>query len=201
MRYTFLELTTKEVVGRFTEGDTVTIKVYDVSTGSLVALDDDSCIPLDDPRFFKWSFANLTTQPVVLTNYMWIMDNLSVDQAGEIEVGGWAERIPDPIGPANTCKITVNLSEIDGKLSTPDDVFSENENNTIELPAVYYADSRYFRKGKYKPSFDGVPGQAYWIMPQGAKVDIVLDSYGISKKSVDVPEEETVDLYTLLNPA
>jgi|GEM_PF-6998213 len=199
MRYKLSELATLPVVGKFTTLDTVTISIYDLSDGSVIALDSNECSEIGVTGYFTWDFSNLTDQPTEFTRYLWIMSNGSIEVSGQVDAGGWVESIPDLPPVADTCKITVNLSEADGKVSFPDDLFSPNYQNHIKLGANFYGNSRYYRLGEYKPSFDSLTGQAFWVLPQGATVDVILESYGIESKGAVVPASATVDLYAWLN--
>lgn len=199
MRYKLSELLTLPVVGKFETGETVTIKIYDSASGDEIATDDDSCTEIGATGFYLWSFANLTEQPSVFKRLLWVMSDGVTEQSDIVDAGGWAESIPTPIGSADTCKVTVNLSDADGNITFPNDLFTDTLENSIELRALFYGNSRYYRLGKYKPSFDGLTGVAFWVLPQGATVDIVLESYGVEEKSKVVPASDTIDLYAWIN--
>lgn len=200
MRYTLSELATLPVVGKFTTGDTVTIKVYDVATDTELTLTDDSCDPLtDDTSFFEWNFSNLDLQPTTFKRLLWVMTNGTVEQSSIIDVAGWAERV-DPLGPADTCKITVNLYDGDGIATiNPNDLFDVNKENHIEIKAPYFQTDRYFKFGKYQPSYDALTAQAFWILPQGATVDIKLSLFGVASTAIVVPSQSTITLNDWLN--
>jgi hypothetical protein len=201
-RYTFSELLTAQAIGVFSAGKTVTIEVIDPATDTKETLISAACTPLtDDPAVYVWPFSNLQTLPAVFTQLEYVMtDNSTPAQKRRemIDCGGWVELVVTPstgVPPADTCKITTTLFQPDGScVMDTNDLFPDNQDNHIELRNPYFGNSRYFKLGKYKPSYDQLLGIAFWVMPQGATVDVKVDSIGVGKKDLVVPASVSIDL-------
>lgn len=93
MRYSLSETT--NILGKFATEDTVTISLYDISDGSVVDLDDDSCTEISTTGIFKWNTSNITTPPTEAIEYLWIMDNGTYKQYGKISIGGYPNDIEE----------------------------------------------------------------------------------------------------------
>ena len=92
MRY----LTTEniDILGKFDSGDTVTISLYKTSDSSSVALTSNACSEISTTGVFKWNTSNITTQPTVYTEYLWIMTNGTTSIYGKIVMGGYVDQVP-----------------------------------------------------------------------------------------------------------
>lgn len=188
-------------IGIFANLDTVTINVY--KNGSLEPLDSAACVEISATGIFTWSFANLTTAPDDLSEYYWIMSDTTTKEESSRELvyfGGWVENV-NLLGPADTCKITVNLSESDGIGAIDiDTLMTDNNGNTMEIAATYFANDSYFKVGeKMKPSYDFLSNSAYWIFPQGASVNIDLQTFKVTEKAKTVPAQDEISLNDWLN--
>lgn len=93
MRYSTTETT--NIVSRFPTGSTVTIDLYDLSDGSAVGLDDDSCTEIGATGYFYWNTDNITTYPNVRTEYLWVTTDTHTESAGKIIIGGWPDYVRD----------------------------------------------------------------------------------------------------------
>lgn len=89
MRYSLTEGCT--ILGKFTNGDTVTISLYKLSDSSSVTLISNSCSQISTTGVFKWASTNITTQPTAFTEYVWIMTNGTTSQYGKIVLGGYPD--------------------------------------------------------------------------------------------------------------
>lgn len=108
MRYGLTEAT--HVLGKFDSGDTVTIALYDIATGTTVILIDDSCLEIGVTGVFNWNTSNLQTAPSVFTEYLWIMTNGTVSQYGKLALGGY----PDNIDATVSSRLaSADYSEVD----------------------------------------------------------------------------------------
>ncbi|MBU2647529.1 hypothetical protein KKI24_22670 [bacterium] len=185
----------------FPAGKTVTIALYD-NAGDVIPIDTAACTPsTEDPNIYIWSFDNVTTTPTELLTGYWKMSAAGYpDERGEFYWGGWVQDV-DPLSSADTCKVSMNLSNADGNIPFPNELYDPDNENYIQIKSQYYGSSRYFRMDKYKPSFDSLTGTAFWVLPQGATVDIKLKSFDIDESAQTVPSTTTADLYTWLNPA
>lgn len=206
-RYTFAELLVAQAIGKFTTGKAVTIQVINAKTGVAETLTSNVCTEILTSGVFTWQFSNLQTVPAVFTQYLYIMTDNSptpVERREMVDTGGWVELIAgsgSPI-PADTCKITTTLFQPDGScVIDPNDLYNREQNldNYIAINDPYFANSRYFRIGQYQPSYDQLIGQAFWVMPQGATVDVKIDIIGVQQTGITVPNDVTIDLNALLN--
>ena len=203
-RYNFTELVNAQAVGIFETGKTVTIEVYDARTGLAETLTTNACTEIGTTGVFVWEFSNLDTLPSAFTQFLYIMTDNSttpVKRRELLDTGGWVESLPSALPPADTCKITTSLSDGDGQcFVTVEDLFDTSMQNYIELPqgTSVFANSRYFKVGKYQPSYDRVTGAAYWILPQGASANVKLTSFGIDESNKTIPAQSTIDLNTWL---
>jgi 5-hydroxyisourate hydrolase-like protein (transthyretin family) len=62
------------LVEDFLADATVTIELWDLSDGSVVALDDNACPELV-PEFYAWAVSNITTPPTTYTEYLYQMSD------------------------------------------------------------------------------------------------------------------------------
>lgn len=188
--------------GVFATLDTVTIDLYPNGSATIEPLTSNACVELGTTGNFYFDLSNVITTPTVLTEWYWVMaDTTTKKQSGLFRAGGWVESV-NPLGPADTCKITANLSESDGigaiDINT---LMTDNNGNTMEIADTYFASTRYFRVGdKIKPSYDFLNSQAYWILPQGASINIDLQTFKISEKAQTVPSQSEITLNSWLNP-
>jgi hypothetical protein len=199
-RFTLSELSSAVARGKFTTLDTVTITLYRNTTGTAETLDTANCTEIGTTGHFYWEFSNITTAPTDYSDYLWIMSNgtPAQDQHGNYIFGGWPEYIEATLPDADICKITAKIFEADGdgKIE-PNDLFDPLKKNYIEIKSSYYANSRYFKLDKYKPSLDQInDGLIYWLMPQGATVDIRSETIGVNETGLTVPLQSTIDLNT-----
>jgi hypothetical protein len=205
-RYSISELATAQAVGTFEAGKTVTIKIINAATDTEEVLTDDACDPLaDDPTTYRWSFSNLDTLPADFTQYIYIMTDDSttpVVKKEMVDCLGWVQAVEEGLPEADICKITANIFEADGiGAIEPNDLFDPNKMNYMEIIGSYYANQRYFKTGKYKPSLDQISdGFVYWLMPQGATVNVKVDSISVQASKLVVPNQPTIDLNDFINP-
>ena len=192
--------------GKFATGESITIKVY--KNGSLEPLTTDVCTEILTTGVYSWSFDNLDVAMDDLSECYWIMSRtlptVATYSPEKPDVfGGWVElltSLPQALTPANMCRITTNLSRIDGTCtSQPGTVQQDNNGNTINLSTFYSDGSRYFELGNYKPSYDELTGVTYWLVPRLSTVDVNLLVYGVTKTKVLVPDASTIDLKVWLD--
>ena len=100
MRYKIIEGAT--ILGKFTTGNTVTISLYKLSDSSTVTLTSASCTEISTTGVFKWNTSNITTQPTVFTEYLWIMTNSTVTSYGKVALGGYPDTMPGLIWEETT---------------------------------------------------------------------------------------------------
>lgn len=83
------------VVGKFHTGDSVSVAIYDLSTGNAVVVDDDSAAEIGATGYFRWSTAEITVQPIVFTEYLLIMSNgtAAYDRYTKIVLGGYPDTV------------------------------------------------------------------------------------------------------------
>lgn len=203
-RYNFTELLSAQAVGTFETGKTVTIQVINAKTGVAETLTQNACSEILSTGVFTWEFSDLDTFPAVFTQYLYIMTDNSatpVQRKEMLDSGGWVESLPGALIPADLCKITVNLSESDGVCAVDiNTLMMDNNGNTMEIADKYFANTRYFKVGdKIKPSYDFLAGQAYWIFPQGASVNIDLQTFKVTEKVKTVPSQSEITLNDWLN--
>lgn len=89
MRYTINE--GNSVLGKFYTGDTVTLILYDMSTGDTVPI-TNTCTEIGTLGVFKWATSQITTPPTVFKEYLWVMSNGELNQMGKIVLGGYPDR-------------------------------------------------------------------------------------------------------------
>ena len=201
-RYTISELATTQAAGIFETGKTVTIQVYNADTGASETLLTSTCDEIGSTGVFRWEFSNLQTMPAGFTQYLYIMTDNStpaISRREMVDVAGWVQNLGEGLIPANTCKITFNIYNADGLCAIePNDLFDPSLSNYIELKGSFFGNSRYFKLGQYRPNYDQSSAQAFFIMPQGATIDIVLNTIGINATNITVPSQDTIDLNALL---
>lgn len=188
-------------IGTFANGDTMSIAVYKDGSGTAETLTTGTVTQIGATGLFYWPFSDLATAPTALSEYVWVLSDATTKvESGVVTFGGWVENL-ELLGAADTCKITVNLTEADGNCGVSvAELLSDNNQNYIELPSgtPVYANSRYFQVGQYKPSYDELNKQAYWVMPQNSVINIKLASFGIDASGKTVPALSTVDLNTIV---
>lgn len=91
MRYKLSENT--YILGRFPSGSTVTITLYDLSDNSIVSLSSNACQEVGTTGIFKWSTANIASQPTTRKEYLWVMSDGTVSSLGKIVLGGYPDDI------------------------------------------------------------------------------------------------------------
>ncbi len=203
-RYLLSELESANVYSSqdtFATGDTVTIVIY--NNGTLETLTSNACTEIGTTGNFLFSLSNITTQPETYSELYWIMSSTAQDESGLLVAGGWTEllnSLPQALDAADECRVTVNLYKIGGGINpiNPETLFDITKTNHIELLAKYYDGSRYFKLEEIKPSYSDDTATASWVLPQGASVNIQLDSFGITKTTVTIPSQSTIDLFDLL---
>ena len=81
------------VLGELPSGETVTITLYDLADDSSVTLSDNSCSEVGTTGVYKWSTANITTQPTTMKQYLYFMTDGTNRFAGKIVVGGFPDEM------------------------------------------------------------------------------------------------------------
>jgi hypothetical protein len=200
MRNRLDELSEINAVGEFSTGNTVTITVYDLSDSSLVTLDTASCTEIGSTGIFKWPFSNITTAPIILTEYLYIMTD-SFNTQSEVEVfGGWTEDVGREVVPipGNTCKISANIFEPRDEAIGTDSLFVKSNGAFAQILGSYYqsASTKFFTNEPLPPFYTSL-GEAYWIFPQGSLVKFFIPQLGISA-SATIPATSTANLNDLL---
>jgi len=115
MRYLLAENT--YVIGSFATGDTVTVSLLDLSDDSSVALDSSATTEIGTTGVFKWNTSNITTQPVVLTEYLAAITDGTTTQFLKLIVGGYPDSISDDI-----TSLDIDIAALDTAITALDDV-------------------------------------------------------------------------------
>ena len=96
MRYEINENTW--IIGSFTSGSTITIKLYDLSDDSVVTLSSTSCAEIGTTGIFKWNSSNISSRPSIKTEYLWEMTDGAAVQYGKFVLGGYPDVIISDTG-------------------------------------------------------------------------------------------------------
>lgn len=82
-------------VGNFATGRTVTIELWNLATGAVVPLDDDSCAEIGTEGIFRWSSGEITTPPTVETQYVYRMTDATSGHQhhGKLILGGYPDTV------------------------------------------------------------------------------------------------------------
>lgn len=84
------------LLGEFASGETVTIILYDISTGNTVAVDSASCSEIGSTGWFRWNTENITIAVTVKTDYLYIMnDSNGFTYSGKFVIGGYVDIIDE----------------------------------------------------------------------------------------------------------
>lgn len=86
MRYSLTE--GAFILSKFTTGSSITISLYKLSDSSVVSLTSNVMTEVAATGVFKWNTSNITTQPIVFTEYLWIATDGTSSQYGKIVLGG-----------------------------------------------------------------------------------------------------------------
>ncbi len=188
-------------IGTFDTADTMSIAVYKDGSSTAETLTTGTVSQIGTLGIFFWSFSDLATEPSALSQYVVVFsDTTTKVESFVFDFGGWVESV-EPLGDADTCKISVNLSDGNGSCAIePNDLYDKTVTNSLTIKSTIYASSRYFKLGEYKPSYSELTNEAYWTLPQGAIISVKLDTFGINEATVTVPDTTTADLYDILNP-
>lgn len=116
MRYKLSENT--YILGRFPSGSTVTITLYDLSDNSIVSLSSNACQEVGTTGIFKWTTANIASQPTTKKEYLWVMSDGVVSSSGKIVLGGYPDNIDAKISEVGGKKIKYI---VDGELPIYED--------------------------------------------------------------------------------
>ena len=121
MRYSLTEAT--HVLGKFDSGDTVTISLYDISTGAAVAFTSGSCSEIGATGVFGWAVSNIQTAPEEFTEYLWVMSNGTISSYGKLSLGGYLDHVDADISSrlaadGYTAPDNTTIVEIDAKIDT-----------------------------------------------------------------------------------
>lgn len=110
MRYSLTE--GAFILSKFTTGSSITISLYKLSDSSVVTLTSNVMTEVAATGVFKWNTSNITTQPIVFTEYLWIATDGTSSQYGKIVLGGDASGLSSDM---NTIKTKVGeLYELQG---------------------------------------------------------------------------------------
>lgn len=192
-------------IGTFANGDTMSIAVYKDGSSTPETLTTGTLTEIGSTGIFYWNFSDLATAPTALSQYYWVMSDTTTKTESGIETfGGWPEllnSLPQALDPANVCRITTQLYEADGSCIVDPNTFADQSINAnyIELKTSFHDGSRYFKLGKFAPSYDESTGAAFWLVPRLSTVDVTLVSFGVAKTSALVPDVSTIDLKTWLD--
>lgn len=192
-------------IGVFANGDTMSIAIYKDGSSVAEVLTAGTLTEIGSLGVFWWPFSDLVTAPTALSSYYWIMSDNTVKVASGVELfGGYPElllSLPQALDPANICRITTQLYEADGSCIVDPNTFADQSinENSIELKTEFNDGTRYFKLGKFAPSYDESTGAAFWLVPRLSTVDVKLTSFGVSKTGAIVPDVSTIDLKTWLD--
>ncbi|MCK5609447.1 hypothetical protein KAR91_46670 [Candidatus Pacearchaeota archaeon] len=200
----FSSLKVYSKISEFANGDTVTIQVFKDESSTPEAITTPACTQISTTGIYFFSMVGLDSQPTgtTLTQYNWIMsDTTTKKSSGQLVIGGWPESVPQALTPSSTCRITTPLYEADGSCVVDPNTFANQstDENSIELKTVFNDGTRYFKLGKYSPSYSELTGEAFWLVPRLSTVDVKLTSFGVTKTSALVPDVSTIDLKTWLD--
>ncbi len=192
-RYAFTELATAQAVGTFSTGVTVTIALYDAVDGLAEPLDSAACTEIGTTGIFKWPLSNITTTPTAFKQFIYIMTDDSpspVIRREMVDVGGWVQTLPTNLGPATTCKVILFAFEQTG--DCPVDVSKLCADSFAQLTTAFVdASGRYFSVDQYKPAYDRLTGEVYWVLPQGSTAEFIVPTLGIEPIGKIIPAETT----------
>lgn len=198
-RVTLIELSTLPVEARFSTGDSVTVLIYDSTTGLAVPVDSAVCTEILTTGIFTWNFSNLTTQPAVFTRYVWVMTNGSIEQMDYVMAAGYVEQVGAPPVPPDMCKVTFAILEPDGA-APPDSnqIFSDVTDATYaQMVRGHHNGTYYFMSNKMKPSYDAATGEGFWILPIGSTATFLVEQIKVDASAV-IPDQTTIELSALL---
>jgi len=198
----FTSISLYSTFGVFADGDAITVNVYKDGSSTPETTSSALATQIGTTGVFAYSLSLLDNAPTDFSEYYFTMEDATTkqDSGSPVYFGGWPESV-EPLGATDTCKLTINLYDGDGVATiNPNDLFSTTSDNHVEIKTKYFQTDRYFKFGKYKPSYDALTSQAFWILPQGATVDIKLDLFGVTSTGTTIPAQSTIDIYTLLNP-
>ena len=84
-----------QAVGEFLPGRTITIALYDLETGSAIALDSNSCTEIGSTGYYVWSSDDITTPLAAFTKVLWVMSDAGNGDrdADHLRVGGYVENV------------------------------------------------------------------------------------------------------------
>ena len=92
MRYQTTEKT--HLVGRFNSGETVQIILYNLLDDTVVPVSTASCTEIGTTGLYKWSTANIATQPSSIEEYIYVMSDTQGNIAeGKVIFGGYLDQI------------------------------------------------------------------------------------------------------------
>ena len=91
MRHTIAE--NNRVITKWDSGITPTITLYDLSDESIVGLNTANCNEVALTGVYAWSSSNITTPPLVFTEYLWIVTDGASSQYGKLVLGGFPDTI------------------------------------------------------------------------------------------------------------
>ncbi len=96
MRYGINENTT--LLGKFTVSATVSITLYELPYGSVVALSSNTCNQIMTTGIFAWNTGNMSVRPSALTEYLYVMTDASANVVeGKIVFGGIFDNVDSKV--------------------------------------------------------------------------------------------------------
>jgi len=83
------------LVGELPSGGTVTITIYDLSNGSTVPLTSNVCSEIGITGLYRWDSSNITTQPTIFKQYLYVMSDGINRFVGKFVLGGFTDEVDE----------------------------------------------------------------------------------------------------------
>ncbi len=115
MRHTIQEKI--NIIAKFSTLDRVSLVLYNIATGSLVATTSSECREITNTGIFRWNSDQIIEQPVDFIEYLWIMNNETYNQYGKIVLGGYPDEVKEQTDQMNFVNDDIKAT-LDGELTT-----------------------------------------------------------------------------------
>jgi hypothetical protein len=124
------------LMGQLVTGQAVTITLYDASTGAVVPLTSAVCAEMGATGIYVWSTTNITTYPIVRTEYIYWMTEVVTPSSdyGKVVLGGVLDVVDTIDGKVDTVDTVVDTIETNTD-TIIDDIESLDGDNTDRLDA------------------------------------------------------------------
>jgi len=151
MRYTLAE--NGWIIAKFNTGDAVTISLYDLSTGNVVALSSNTANEIGATGIFRWNTSDIQVTPVVFTEYLWIMNNGTFNQYGKIVLGGYVDNVDQAL---STTESNIRGADGDDLKDISDEIASLNDPSAADVADAVWNESKAGHTGDLKTMADNL---------------------------------------------